>query len=409
MMNIERDILRELAKEYSEIAMLDVQEQNRRNWRNLNSLKKAKPTILFDEICWHEFKDCEELQLKCEDRFHRGLEWQMREQIYRWKHFRGDMVVPNFVRVGKAYSDTGYGLGHMIQDETNHKNAQTHLYMDQLTDEESLEKLKFPTITYDPVGTETNKTRAEELIGDIVPIHLSGVMLWLANWDRIVFWKGAESALFALAENPDLVHKLLQRLIKIETSRIDQLEKLNLFDPGPVLCHCKETYLDESEAPVIDYNNIKLKDCWTSGAAQIFSEVSPAMHDEFEIEYMKPIYERFGWVYYGCCEPLHMKIDIIKKIKNVRAISVSPWADVAMSAETMGSGYVMSNKPNPAFVRSGYIDAESIKKEIRSVLKECYRNGTPVEFILKDITTINCRPQCLTDWDELVKSEIENY
>lgn len=408
-MDKDRIILRELAAQYSEIASLSIQEQTRQNWRKLNSLKPAKPTILFDEICWHEFSQCDELTLKCEDGFHRAIEWQMREQIYRWNHFRGDMVIPNMIRIGKAFTDTGYGLGMILEDESGHDNAQTHLYVDQLPDEESLSKLKFSTITYDHTTTEAVKSHAEDLIGDIVPIHMSGIMLWLAIWDRIVFWKGATPALYSLADDPDYVHTLLKKLVAIESDRIDQLEAQNLLDGGPSLCHCKETYLDEPMPDGFDENHIRAKDCWTSGAAQIFSEVSPDMHDEFEIEYMKPIYERFGWVYYGCCEPLHQKIDIIKKIKNVRAISVSPWADVEMSSATMGNGYVMSHKPNPAFVASGYVDTDSVKREIRNVLKHCYRNGTPVEFILKDITTINNRPQCLTEWYELVKSEIENY
>ena len=408
-MDNDRLILRELAKEYSEIANLDIQEQTRNNWRKLNSLKPTKPTILFDEICWHEFSECEELKLKCTDGFCRGLEWQMREQIYRWKHFRGDMVIPNMIRIGKSYSDTGCGVGSVVQDESDHENARTHLYADQLPDEASLEKLHFSKITYNKDVTETNKSRAEELVGDILPVHLSGSMLWLAVWDRIVFWRGVEPALYSLADDPDYVHKLMAKLAAIESDRIDQLEAQNLLDAGPSSCHCKETYLDEPLPDGFDENHIRAKDCWISGAAQIFSEVSPAMHDEFEIEYLKPIYERFGWVYYGCCEPLHNKIDIIKKIKNVRAISISPWADVEVASAAMKNNYVMSNKPNPAFVASGYIDAESIKQATRNVLKECYKNGTPLEFILKDITTINNRPQCLTDWYELVKSEIESY
>lgn len=408
-MDNERIVLRELAKEYAEIAALEAQKQNRDNWRRLNSLKTAKPTILFDEICWHEFNTCDELTLKCIDGFNRHIEWQLREQIYRWKHFPGDMVVPNMVRIGKSFTDTGYGLGMIIEDETDYKNAQTHIYTDQLPDEKSLEKLKFSDIKFDRDVTELQKSQAESILGDILPIHLSGLMIWLAIWDRIVFWKGASASLYALVDEPDFVHKLLTKLVAIESDRIDQLEAQNLLDAGPSLCHCKETYLDEPLPDGFDINHIRAKDCWISGAAQIFSEVSPDMHNEFEIEYLKPLYERFGWVYYGCCEPLHNKIDIIKKINNVRAISVSPWADVAVSAEAMGNQYVMSHKPNPAFVASGYVDIDSVKREIRNVLKECYKNGTPVEFILKDITTVNRRPQCLTEWYELVKSEIESY
>ena len=408
-MENDRIILRELAKEYAEIADLGVQKQTRDNWRKLNSLKSAKPTILLDEICWHEFSACDELKLTCTDGFNRSLEWQMREQIYRWKHFRADMVVPKMIRIGKSYTDTGYGVGSVVQDETDYKNAQTHLYADQLPDEESLNRLHFSKITYNKESTEANKLRAEELVGDILPVHLSGSMLWMAVWDRIVFWRGAEPSLYSLVDDPDYVHKLMAKMTAIESDRIDQLEAQNLLDAGPSLCHAKETYLDEPLPDGFDENHIRASDCWISGAAQIFSEVSPAMHDEFEIEYLKPLYERFGWVYYGCCEPLHNKIDIISKIKNVRAISVSPWADVETAAAAMGNKYVMSNKPNPAFVASGYVDAESVKSETRKVLKECYKNNTPLEFILKDITTINNRPDCLHEWYELVKSEIESY
>lgn len=35
--------------------------------------------------------------------------------------------------------------------------------------------------------------------------------------------------------------------------------------------------------------------------------------------------------------------------------------------------------------------------------------GTPCEFILKDISTVNYQPQRLSRWSELVKSVIENY
>lgn len=133
------------------------------------------------------------------------------------------------------------------------------------------------------------------------------------------------------------------------------------------------------------------------------------MHDEFEIEYMKPLYERFGWVNYGCCEPLHNKIDIIRKIRNVRAISTSPWADVNKTAEAMQGDYLMARKPNPAYVASGYVSTDAVKREIRETLKACRDNNTNVEFILKDITAVNRRPECLTEWYELVKVEVESF
>jgi len=45
------------------------------------------------------------------------------------------------------------------------------------------------------------------------------------------------------------------------------------------------------------------------------------------IDYAVQWYEKFGLVYYGCCEPLDGKIDIVREIPNLRKISMSPWVD----------------------------------------------------------------------------------
>ncbi|MBQ2544963.1 MAG: hypothetical protein II557_01640, partial [Clostridia bacterium] len=97
-----------------------------------------------------------------------------------------------------------------------------------------------------------------------------------------------------------------------------------------------------------------------------------------------------------------------RKMKTVRSISASPWTDVNMQAEAMGGDFVMLRKPNPAYVRAGYPEVDAVKAEVRKTLRACRRNGTPVAFVLKDITTVSCRVEGLTEWVELMKAEIEN-
>ena len=67
----------------------------------------------------------------------------------------------------------------------------------------------------------------------------------------------------------------------------------------------------------------KRKDLWGFCAAQEFTLVSPAFHEEFLLRYQRPIYEQFGLVHYGCCENLTHKIDMLRSIKNLRSIAVS--------------------------------------------------------------------------------------
>ena len=261
-------------------------------------------------------------------------------------------------------------------------------------------------IKYEKLTTTRGRTL---VIGDILEVRPTGTVIWAAVWDRITFWKGAESCLYAVIDEPEFVHAMMKRFLEIEMDAVDQLEAQNLLAAGPgVRCHCVETYVDEDRFRAIDQSHIRAADCWIAGAAQIFSEISPAMHDEFEIEYMKPLYDRFGWVHYGCCEPLFQKIDIIRKMKTVRSISASPWTKVDRQAEAMGGDYVMLRKPNPAYLRSGYPDVDAVNKEIRGTLAACRRSGTPVAFVLKDLTTVGSRAEGLGEWVKLVQAEIEN-
>jgi hypothetical protein len=86
---------------------------------------------------------------------------------------------------------------------------------------------------------------------------------------------------------------------------------------------------------------------WGFAEAQEISGVSPAMHDEFVLQYKIPVLERFGLNCYGCCEPLHHKFAILAKVPRLRRISISPWCGRAMAAEALGDRAIYSWKRIP--------------------------------------------------------------
>jgi hypothetical protein len=174
----------------------------------------------------------------------------------------------------------------------------------------------------------------------------------------------------------------------------------------PVL-HCTAGLVDELPGDVS--GTVTRQNLWGRGTAQIFSAVSPAMHDAFEIEYAREFFKGFGLVYYGCCEPLDRKIDVVKKLPNLRKISITPWADVHAAAEQMGGDYVLARKPNPAAVAVPVLDEEALRLDILDTLDACRRSGTPCEFTLKDISSVCYRPDNLTRWERVVKETVMNY
>ena len=111
--------------------------------------------------------------------------------------------------------------------------------------------------------------------------------------------------------------------------------------------------------------------------------------------------EPFGLVYYGCCEPLDKKIDIVEKLPHLRKIGVTPWADVDAAAEIIGKKYVVANKPNPASVASGILDEDALRKEIGRTIAACKRNGCSCDIVLKDISSASYRLENLVRWEQI--------
>ena len=138
---------------------------------------------------------------------------------------------------------------------------------------------------------------------------------------------------------------------------------------------------------------------WGCSNAQIFSDISPAMHWEFAVEHDLRWLSRWGLVYYGCCEPLDRKIDILRRIPNLRKISASPWCKTARLVEKIGAGYVISHKPNPAVFADDQWRPQWARDELRQFLEAA--RGCHVELIMKDISTVRYQPQRLWEWAEI--------
>ena len=177
--------------------------------------------------------------------------------------------------------------------------------------------------------------------------------------------------------------------------QFEEQELLGSINPGYMngqrVVHATGAYTDELPAAGFDAARPRARDVWTFGSVQIFEEVSPAMHQELELDYAVKWYSRFGLVYYGCCDPLHHKIDLLRQIQNLRKISMSPWAE--KGADQIGGDFVLSRKPNPAIFATDTWEPDAAEGEIRETLEYCNRYGCPVEFVMKDLSTVRYHPQ----------------
>ena len=403
MSQADRTVLRELASELAEIAALSQQQQTISLWKALNGLEPARPMVMIDQIPWHEMDVDGELVIQTADAFCQGLETRLRRQLYCWRHMPVDMVVEPVIEIGKVISGGGFGLDRVEQTAVTDPNNDVvgHYYLDQLSREEDVEKIRAPQIGLDEEATERLHSMALEIFDGILTVKMQGPVPGFRAWDLITMWRGGENLLWDLADRPEHMHRIIAALTDAQMSELDQLEDQGLLGSGQATIHCSGAHTDELPASGFDPTHPRAQDLWTSGMAQIFSSVSPAMHDEFEIDYAARWYARFGLGYYGCCEPLHEKIDIIRKLPHVRKISMSPWVDVEAGAARIDGDYVFSRKPNPAFLAGGSWEPEVVERDLQETREACARHGCPLEFILKDISTVSYEPQRLWEWSDI--------
>ena len=410
-MNKDRDILRKVAGEYAILSHQERFHENRKLHRAVNDLKPIRPVVLIDELPWAEMNIGDELTLQCKDSFLREVEWHLRSTIYKAKHLPADMLLGPYVPVHKCirFSGIGISIDELTIAQQGRDTIRSHEYHDQLATEADLDKIHNEVVTYDKDETMRRNQLVGDLIGDILPVRVKGIeYASTGTWDAIAMYRGVTNLLIDLAERPDFMHLVVRKLHDIRWDTIRQIEELGLFDNDPYDLHCTPILASDLPGRDFDGKHVKLKDVWGRAVAQIFTSVSGPMHEEFDIAYIREPMSRCGLVYYGCCEPLDKKMDIVQTIPNLRKVSITPWADVNVAAEAIGRKYVLSAKPNPAFVAVDHLDHNHLRKEIKNILDACQRNGCACDLVLKDISTCNGRPQNIFEWEQVVMEMVKN-
>jgi len=280
----------------------------------------------------------------------------------------------------------------------------------QIKDEADIEKIQMPKVTLNQNAWDRNYDMLSEVFDGVIPVEKTGMKATsIAPWDWLIRMTGVDGPLMDMVTRPGYVHRLMERVTTAYMRRLEQYEELN------ILALNNERWLGggpqfTDELPPKDYDpqRVRTRDMWGRTMSQIFSTVSPAMHEEFALQYECRYLERFGLTYYGCCEPLDKKVDILRKhVPNLRKISMSPWIDLDMAADNVGADFVFSWKPNPAVFTDNPWNPERVRKDMRATLERL--RGMHVELIMKDISTVQYHPEHLWEWAQIASEVVEEF
>lgn len=401
----DKDILRRLAEQQAGIAALPIHKEKAELWRRLNDLEPVRPLVWINEIPWNEMNVDGELTLQTSDPWAREIEVELRQRLYQWRHFPADMIVDDYLACPLIINSTGFGITNdadiLKTDETN--VIVSRHFIPQIKEPNDIEKIKLPQVTFDRDATEENYQKMSALFGDILPVRKVGKKgTWFAPWDQLVKWWGVEKALLDLADRPEMVTAAISRLVDAYLHELDQWDALNLLthnDDNTRIGSGGYGYTsgllsqDNRSSPAHPGN------MWGCAAAQIFVSVSPKMHWEFALKHEMRWLERWGLTYYGCCEPLDIKMGILRRIPNLRKVSISPWVNIDRAVNAVGIDYVCSRKPSPTVLAAETWNPEQARFELYEFLEQA--RGCRVEIIMKDISTVRYQPQRLLEWEKI--------
>jgi len=367
--------------------------------------------ILDPQGMWREVFS--EKELECEDALFRQYENWLRLQLYH-ASFGDDFIVEPWITVRPEYSnpDPDWATwGVHISTERISETLAYHLVDPPIAAPADLAKLAAPMGIPDREKTQRKIDTLGEAVGDIIGVIPDYFPAGVYNLSYILaYLLGPEQMLYQLHDQPEMVHEI-GRFVSENTLKIFEAhEAQGLFS------NCDQSFLGNPGIQAMPYCDelpapgprqvIPMSRHWLYDCSQEFECVGPEMYEEFVLSYQRPLYEKFGLTAYGCCEGLADKIPYLKKIRNLRRVAVTPWADDEKCAAQLTDKYVVSWRPNPAEMIMAGFDPARVKRIVKNAKKIYDSYGCNWEINLKDFITVEHDKDRLRNWVTAVRQAL---
>jgi len=417
--NKDRETLRDLARRWMAHAADPVMAERKRLWTAVHDLTPVRPVVLVETASVDGF--VEPGELVCQDPFLRAAERHMRDAVRHADEVGDDVVLEPWFRFGWQMDMGDFGVTveqhpAVMQDNSTSLGYSFNFPIKKPADVALLKKRTFRA---DREKTEHFRSLLQEAIGDILPVRVgnydpfiadSGDEGFCGNFFFGLTWQiyrfiGNDGLLYWVYDAPDTIRDLMRYMRDDRMALFDYLEKCRLIVPntdtqmaGP------RAYGYVSELPGPDHKGpLSLKHLWAWAESQETINISPAMYKEFVLPYLADLSRRFGLVYYGCCEPVHDRLELImESIPNLRSVSVSGWSNLEKVAEMLGRRYVYSRKPTPALMSGANPLWDLARKDMERTYAAT-KNGC-VEILLRDLYTVNHERSRLAEWVRMTRA-----
>ncbi len=402
-------VLRGLAARWMELASLAVMAQRRRLWVALNGLHPERPMVLFETDFLENY--IAESELQCTDPYLRDVERRMRWHLRHAEEVGDDVVVEPFFRLYWEVDWPDYGVPLLISHAVDVQGGQVaYVYEHPIKIPADVDRLTPRTWHVNRESTKRHYQQLCDAFGDILPVVLHGTGALHSGLTQDLFKLiGNDNLMAWVYDAPEALHRLMAYLRDDRITYYTWMEHeglLGLNSTGWELVGSGSPgYTTELPHPDGEgRGRVRLRDLWVWMESQETTMISPRVFGEIFLPYMAEVCRLFGLVYYGCCEPVHDRWDLIRQaIPNVRGVSVSPWCNQYEIGQKLGRAYVYSRKPKAAPISGPAPDWDVLRADMEETLAAA--RDCNLEFIYRDVYRIGDRERLRT-WTQMVRAHI---
>ncbi len=409
------DILRSMLARKLELVDGPVNRERRRAWLKMDaSDPTARPIILAEVSGCMSSAFPDGIPLTTTHPIAQRIEGEFFMELWNYEVLQDDHVLEPFsINVPWSMTCTDYGVAKVDHYADTADGALGARKWDApIKDlDTDLDQLHFREPSVDKPRTLEIVGFIDELFGDMAPATLHGS----CGWSQGLTWSaidliGLENLMLFMYDNPEGLHRLMSFLRDDHLNYTQWMESEGLLTLNNTNQYCGSGslgYTNTLPADDFDGEHVRLKDQWLLSESQETVGVGPELFEEFIFPYQVAVAEQFGQCYYGCCEPVHTRWHVLKKLKNLKRMSISPWCDQEFMAREMGSDYVFSRKPNPAMISTNVFDEAVIREDLATTLNITKDGGCPVEIVMKDVHTLGPDSDRLERWVAIAREEVE--
>ena len=380
--------LRDLGKRLAELAAEESNQQKIQNWTRLNALDRDVPPQVLGHLwplAWDEVLP--DSQLECTAPMAQRYERELRRTIWTAENLDSDNVVEPVIAYPVAFRLDNYGGLEVERRYADGHGDGAAEFVPVIVEKSDIEKLGDPVLEVDHDTIARNREQASEVFSPYLTAVKQPYSFAAKVTDEFSWLRGLANTYTDIMEDPQWVHEALERIAANFRKRFQLMEDAGIWgvphksDPlGSAGLRFAADLPDWRTADDPTTFAPKLSESWGFTCAEIFTCVSPAMHDEFGFEYDRQLMGQFRYINVGCCETLDKKVQQARSLPNVRKVSVSEWCDVAEAAENMGPDFVYSYRAAGLHFAQEPWNRDAAKEEISAVLEAA--RGCPVEIVL---------------------------